>query len=151
MVSLNENERLDLRTVSDSHAVILFDGVCNLCNSIVNFIIDRDPNIYFQFVALQSDLGQQIQNQFLKPIDPSSTFATLLLYEQGQLYERSTAVLRIARKLRGGWKLIYVCILIPKPIRDFLYQWIAQHRYRWFGKSDTCRMRSIEDNHRFLH
>jgi predicted DCC family thiol-disulfide oxidoreductase YuxK len=130
-------------------AVVLFDGVCNLCNSSVNFIIDRDRHRYFHFAALQSDAGIELLRKHGRtppPGDPDS----IILVENGRVYERSTAALRIARKLRGAWKILYAGIIVPRPLRDVVYKWIARNRYRWFGKKDSCRMPTPELKDRFL-
>ena len=128
-------------------AVILFDGVCNLCNASVNFVIDRDREGYFKFGALQSDEGRillqesGITEEYLDSI---------ILVENDQVYRESDAALRIARRLTGGWPLIYYFRWIPRGIRDGIYRWIARNRYSWFGKSDTCRIPTPELKSRFL-
>ena len=128
------------------HAVVLFDGVCNLCNASVNFIIDRDRAEYFQFAPLQSEWAQQLSGQPMPPTDPES----ILLWEGGRLYSHSTATLRIARKLDGFWKILGLAIVVPRPIRDGVYGWIARNRYRWFGRSETCRRPTPALRRRFL-
>jgi len=128
--------------------IILFDGVCNLCNGAVNFIIARDPNVYFRLAALQSTIGQEIlQKHSLNTQD----FDTIVLVEGDNIYSHSTAALRIARKLCGAWPLFYAFIVIPSPIRNVIYNWISRNRYRWFGKQDTCRIPTPELRSRFLH
>ena len=143
----------------DPYKIVAFDGVCNLCNHTVNWIIDYDPKKKFKFIALQ----QINQNEF-KGLDPSiinllktatksdsnGIFQSVYYIDQGQFYEKSTAVLRICRELTGLWPLLYVYIIIPKRLRDIVYDFIAQNRYAWFGKSDQCRMPSTELHDRFL-
>lgn len=130
-----------------NHGIILFDGVCNLCNGSINFIIDRDKNRYFKFAALQSDAG----NRYLKEYNlPDSVFQTIVLVENEKYYTRSTAALRIVRKMDGAWPLLYGFIIIPPFIRNFLYNLIAKNRYRWFGKSETCRIPTPELESLFL-
>lgn len=127
--------------------VILFDGVCNLCNGAVNFIIDRDPKATFHFTALQQEAGKQILKSF--GLD-SQKLDTIILYENGKLYDKSTAALRIARHLSGLWPVFYAFIIVPPVIRNAVYNWIARNRYKWFGKRETCRMPEPEVKERFL-
>ena len=130
-----------------SEAVILFDGVCNLCNGSVQFILLRDPRGYFQFASLQSDFGQQKMLEF--GLDPEK-LDTIILIENNQVYTHSTAPLRIARKLSGLWPMLYAFSIIPKFIRDRIYAWIARNRYRWFGKQESCMLPQPEWRGRFL-
>ena len=127
--------------------IILFDGVCNLCNSSVQFIIKRDSKKIFLFSSLQSDAGQAIllQNN-LKNLD----FNTIVLLEDGIIYEKSSAILKIIRRLSGLYKFGYVFIIIPKFIRDFVYNIISKNRYKWFGKRDSCMIPTKELKLRFL-
>jgi predicted DCC family thiol-disulfide oxidoreductase YuxK len=128
-------------------AVVLFDGVCNFCNSTVNFIIDRDPAEYFKFAAIQSEPARRL----LAGCGLSSgSLDNIVLFEDGACYLRSTAVLRILRRLRGPWVLLYMLLLVPRPIRDAGYDWFARHRYRWFGKRSECSIPSPEIRARFL-
>lgn len=129
------------------HPVVLFDGVCNLCNSAVNFIIDRDPGAAFRFAPLQSEPGRTLTTRC--SVDLAAT-DSLILVEGDRYYVRSTAALRIARRLTGAWPLCYGFILVPRPLRDWAYDWIARNRYRWFGKRETCRLPTPEDRARFL-
>ena len=125
------------------------DGVCNLCNVAVNAIIDRDPRAVFRFASLQSEPATRLLAQLgVGPIagDPSS----VLLVEGGRVYDRSTAVLRIARRLGGVCWLLVPFFVVPKSIRDAAYGFIARHRYRWFGKSEVCRVPTKELRDRFL-
>jgi predicted DCC family thiol-disulfide oxidoreductase YuxK len=116
-------------------STILFDGVCNLCNGFVNFLISHDKKDTFKFGSLQSPKVQEL----LKKYDYSTNdLSTVLLIEDDTLYSQSTAVLKIVKKLNGGWPLLYVFIILPKPIRDFFYKLIAKNRYRMFGKKDAC-------------
>lgn len=128
-------------------AIVLFDGVCNLCNASVTFIIDRDPRGVFRFALLQSETAQQ-----LVPYTERGALGhdTVVLLEAGHTYTQSTAALRIARRLSGWWPLAYGLIVVPAPIRDRVYRWIARNRYRWFGKSTTCRVPTPELRQRFL-
>ncbi len=127
--------------------VILFDGVCNFCNSSVNFIIQRDKKKYFHFSAFQSEAGQQLVMQYhLEDLN----LQTLVLIEDGEIYLRSAAALRIARKLSGGWATFYPLIIIPAPLRDIPYKLISRNRYRWFGRKQECMIPTPGIKERFL-
>jgi predicted DCC family thiol-disulfide oxidoreductase YuxK len=117
--------------------IILFDGVCNLCNSTVNFIIDHDRGNQFRFASLQSDYGQNIIKRFNLT---DQYLNTLVLIEGEKVYLRAVAVLRILKHLGGIYRLAYIFIIIPTPILNFFYNIVAKYRYRWFGKRDTCRI-----------
>ena len=129
------------------HPVVLFDGVCNLCNAAVAFIIDRDSQGVFRFAPLQSDIGQILRARC--DLD-SATIDSIVVVEQGQCLMRSSAALAIAKRLDGLWPLLYGFILIPLPVRDTVYDFVATHRYRWFGKKDTCRLPLPDERARFL-
>jgi predicted DCC family thiol-disulfide oxidoreductase YuxK len=133
--------------ILQDHAVVLFDGVCNLCNASVNFIIDHDPSGYFKLAALQSQEAVPLLQQYDVPAD---YLGSVLLIEEGTVYRNSDAALRIARRLDGAWPLLYGFIAVPRPIRDAVYRIIAANRYRWFGKRDTCRLPTPELRQRFL-
>ncbi len=112
----------------------------------MTFVIDRDPDAYFMFAPLQSEAGAE----GLGPeLDPADVLGSIVLLEGGQRFTHSTAALRVARRLRGVWPL-YAFILVPKPLRDLMYRWIARNRYRWFGKTDACRLPTPELAGRFL-
>ena len=119
------------------HPIILFDGVCNLCNGAVQFVIERDKNQRFRFASLQSKTGQEYQQKAGLSLDRMDT---ILLVENGQIYQKSTAALRIARHLNALWSVMYIFIIVPVFIRDGIYDFIARNRYRWFGKQDSCWM-----------
>ncbi len=129
------------------HSLILFDGVCNLCNSSVQLIIKNDKKDHFLFASLQSDAGQQI---LLQNNRENLDFESILLIENGQVYEKSEAILRICKRLSGGYPLLYGFIIIPKIIRDFVYSKIASNRYRLFGKQDVCMIPSQHLKMKFL-
>ncbi|MDN4068565.1 thiol-disulfide oxidoreductase DCC family protein [Paenibacillus sp. FSL R5-0407] len=131
----------------EADTVILFDGVCHLCQGAVKFIIKRDPRGIFHFASLQSAAADRL----LEGKTPEGDFLnTILLVEDGVHYTRSTAALRIARRLRFPWPLMYLFIIIPRPLRDAVYGWIAANRYRWFGKDDACMMPTPDIRKRFL-
>ncbi|HMR91998.1 MAG TPA: thiol-disulfide oxidoreductase DCC family protein [Chitinophagaceae bacterium] len=133
--------------MNQGHPVILFDGVCNLCNSSVQFVIRRDKKGSFRFASLQGRSGQQYLQQYHLPVDDFNSF---VLIENNRAYTRSTAALRVARRLGGGWKLLYGFIVIPRFIRDAVYNLVAKNRYRWFGKKEACMIPSPELKARFL-
>ncbi|TAD96888.1 MAG: thiol-disulfide oxidoreductase DCC family protein [Bacteroidetes bacterium] len=127
--------------------ILLFDGVCNLCDSIVQFIIKADPEGKFMFASLQSEKGQELLKKFGFPTE---NFDSFVLIDQEKSAEKSTAALQVLKKLGGFWQLFYIFILIPKPIRDFVYEMIAKNRYRFFGKKDSCLIPTPELKARFF-
>jgi len=133
---------------ADTTSIVLFDGVCHLCSNSVHFIIRRDQRGRFKFAPLQSHIGQEYLRQHHLSPDELDTF---VLIEGEKAYTRSTAALRVARQLSGLWPLAYLFIVVPKPVRDAAYNVVAKHRYKWFGKSDTCMMPTAEVKERFLH
>jgi len=131
----------------ENHPILLFDGVCNLCNGAVRFIIERDPAGIFRFASLQSESAKQLLGQF--PEAPRD-ISTIVLIEHNCLYTKSDAALRAARHLPGAWPALYGFIIIPRAIRNIIYDWIARNRYQWFGKQDQCMMPTPELRGRFL-
>ena len=129
-------------------SVILFDGVCNFCNSAVNFVIKRDEKSVFKFAPLQTDEAKKILASYnLSQLEMDS----FVLIENNKSYIRSTAALRVCRHLDNLWPLMYGFIIVPKFIRDGIYNWIAKNRYRWFGKKDICMIPTHEVQSRFLN
>lgn len=127
--------------------VLLFDGVCNLCTGIVKFIIKNDKKEVFRFAALQSQSGQAL----LKKLNlPATDFDTFVLIIGDQYYTKSTAVLHVLKALGGLWEVLYVYIVFPESMRDFIYDVVARTRYRIFGKKETCLVPSPEIKDRFL-
>lgn len=127
--------------------IILFDGVCNLCNGTVQFILKRDKKNRFMFSSLQGKTGQEYLQKFNLPLD---TFNSFILVENDKIYTRSTGVLRMLKHLGGTWALLYAFIIIPPFIRDAVYNLIARNRYRWFGKKETCWVPTPELKRKFL-
>ncbi|MFD2210533.1 thiol-disulfide oxidoreductase DCC family protein [Virgibacillus halophilus] len=127
-------------------AVVLFDGVCNLCSASVQFIIKRDPGSFFKFASLQSEAGEKLKHKYGIRHD----LQTVVLIEEGRFYTESTAALKIARHLRGFWKLLYMFIIVPKPLRNLIYRYVARHRYQWFGKKNSCMIPTADMKKRFL-
>lgn len=127
--------------------VVLFDGVCNLCNASVNWIIDRDKRNEFKFASLQSDYGRQAVQKFNLG---GNYMDTVVLVEGERVYTQSTAVLRVMLHLGGAYKLLYGFIIIPAFIRNFFYRLIAKNRYQLFGKKDSCRIPTPELKQKFI-
>lgn len=128
-------------------SIIFFDGVCNLCNSSIDFVIQRDINDHFLVGALQDDFSKKILSKFEVRED---YLDSIVLVEKGKIYYKSTAALIIAKNLSGLWPALYSLILIPKFLRDPIYDWIGVNRYRWFGKKNTCRLATPEEKAKFL-
>ena len=128
-------------------ATILFDGVCNLCNGFVQFVIARDPQARFRFAALTSDAAQSLlrQSAVSTPVPDS-----IVLIEDGRAYFRSDAALRIVRHLTFPWPLLYAFAIVPRFIRDGVYDVVAARRYQWFGRRDVCMIPTPELRRRFL-
>ena len=131
----------------DQQPIILFDGVCNFCNGSVNFIIKRNSKTPILFAALQSEAGQRLLREYKLPVNKMES---IVFIEQGKAYMQSTAALRICRYLRGLWPLCYGFIIVPKFIRDGIYNWIAKNRYKWFGIRKECMIPTPEMKTRFL-
>lgn len=125
----------------------MFDGVCNLCNGTVRFIIKRDPMARFKFASLQSDQGQLLLKQFDFPADQ---FNFIIYIRDGKCFIKSTALLQILKDLGGKWKLFYGIIVIPGFIRDFFYNIIAKRRYQLFGRQEKCMIPTPNIKRRFL-
>jgi len=137
-----------LDTLPKNKKIILFDGVCNLCNSSINYVIDRDKKDVFRFVSLQSDLGKSIQNYL--GIENRTLDSIILYIPDEGYYTKSTAALKIMTVFSGAWKLIQVFTIIPTVIRDIIYNYIAKNRYKWYGKQESCRVPTPELKTKFL-
>ena len=127
--------------------ILLFDGVCNLCNAYVRFFIKRDPRKQFRFASLQSETGQSILKEHRLPTD---YLGSIVFAECGRAHLNSSAILRACGYLRFPWPLAKAFLLFPRPLRDIVYNWIARNRYRWFGKMEECSLPDPEDTDRFL-
>ena len=134
---------------SKNKSVIIFDGVCNLCNSSVNIVLKNDTKNQFKFASLQSDAAKQILLQFKIKNDVNS-LDRIILIENNRIYDKSTAALSILKKLQFPLNLGYFFMIIPKFIRDYIYDVIAKNRYKWFGKKKTCRVPTKEELAKFL-
>jgi predicted DCC family thiol-disulfide oxidoreductase YuxK/O-antigen ligase len=135
------------RMAGPAHPILLFDGVCNLCNGSVQLIIRRDPEARFRFASLQSAVGQRYLGEL--GVDRQAVDSVILI-EGDRWYKESDAALRIARLLGGPWRALAIFRLLPRPLRDGLYRVIARHRYRWFGKRESCWLPTPELRSRFL-
>ena len=134
-------------TLFPEKPLVLFDGVCNLCSAAVQFVIEHDPEGKIMFASLQSERGQAILQHLGMQTE---VFDTFVFIENGQVYTRSTAALKEVRYFSGLWKYLYALIIVPKPIRDFVYNIVARNRYRWFGKKNACWLPTPELKMRFL-
>lgn len=130
-----------------SHKVILFDGVCNLCNGAINFVIKKDKRNVFKFAALQSEAGIMLLSKY--KIDTSKV-DSIILVDGENCYVKSSAALRIAKDLSGGYPLLYGFLILPRFIRDAVYDYIARNRYKWFGKKESCMIPTPELKSKFL-
>ena len=129
------------------YPVILFDGVCNLCNGWVDFVIRRDRKARFRFAALESPAAVTLLKDYK---GDAIEELSILLLDGPSVHDRSTAVLYILKGLCFPWSLMMIFWVVPKPARDLFYRWVARNRYKWFGKRDTCRLPSPQERSRFL-
>lgn len=128
--------------------IILFDGVCNLCNRVVLFIIKRDKKALFRFAAIQSEAGQSLLKQYAAEDEQN---ITIYYIRDNKCFRKSTAILHILKELGGIWKCFYPLIFIPPGIRDAIYLFISRNRYRLFGKRQTCITPTPEIKKRFIN
>jgi predicted DCC family thiol-disulfide oxidoreductase YuxK len=133
--------------IQDRFDIILFDGVCNLCNSAVDFVIRRDKNDRFKFGALQDNETKSILKDYKINQD---YLDSIILIRGDEVFYKSKAALEISKNLSGLWPAWYVFTIVPAIIRDPIYDWIARNRYRWFGKKETCRLPTPEEKSKFL-
>jgi len=132
------------------HPVLLFDGVCNLCNGAVNFVVDHDEEGRFRFASLQSEEGRALLARTGLPAEYQGS-VVLVNAARTRAYVRSGAVLQVARHLDGAFPLLArVAALLPRRLRDAAYDYVAERRYRWFGQRDTCRVMTPELRARFF-
>lgn len=134
-------------SIAFKKSIILFDGICNLCNNSVQFVIKRDNKQQFLFASLQSDAAAKLLLQFY---NKKIGLQSIVLIEDNKVYDKSTAALRIARKLNPLWNILYIFIIVPKNLRDLVYDYIAKYRYKWFGKQDSCMLFIKEYKNRFI-
>jgi predicted DCC family thiol-disulfide oxidoreductase YuxK len=131
----------------DKTRILLFDGHCNMCSYLVTFSIKKDIHGKFKFAALQSDTGQALLKQYGLPINDFSSFVYIC---NNSYFLKSSAALHVLKELGGLWKLAYVFIFVPRPVRDFIYNILAKTRYKLFGRQNNCIMPTIEFKHRFI-
>ena len=132
--------------LNKNNPLVLFDGVCNLCNASVDFIIERERTNVLRFASLQSEIGNEVKTRFAKSELPDS----IVLLDDGKLYTQSTAVLRLTKYLRFPYPLLQILLIFPLFLRNGVYSFIAANRYKWFGKKETCRMPTTEEKEKFL-
>lgn len=128
-------------------AILLFDGYCNLCNSSVQFVLKHEKKEELYFTSLQSEAGIEILKEYAIDVNKVDS---LVLIENNQAYIKSSAALRASKYLKGLYPLLFSFIIVPAFIRNFVYDFIARNRYKWYGKSDTCMIPDKKISHRFL-
>ncbi len=128
--------------IEEGKKIILFDGVCNLCNSAINFVIQRDKKDTFRYAALQSEIGKKLIAE--RNIDITKIDSILLIDPKLAYYHKSTAAIHIAKQLSGFYPLLSVFLILPKFLRDWIYDIIAKNRYKWFGKKESCMIPTPE-------
>ncbi len=133
--------------MEETHAVVLFDGVCNLCNKSVQFIIRRDKRDRFRFAPLQGKTGQALLSRHGLPAD---SFNSFILAEGDKIYTHSTGALRMLKELGFPWSMAYAFIIVPRFIRDGVYRAVARNRYRWFGRQESCMIPTPALKKKFL-
>lgn len=131
-----------------AYKIILFDGVCNLCNGAVQFVIKRDKKNMFRFAALQSEVGKQLISE--RNIDTDAIDSIILIEPGVAYYTKSTAALKIAEELKGVWSLSSILLWLPESLRNIVYDFIAKNRYQWYGKKDECMVPTPELRDKFL-
>lgn len=139
---------LDYKKLPKGTKIILFDGVCNLCNGAIKFIIDCDKKRQFRFASLQSDLGVQLLAE--RNIDPKKIDSIILIDPNVAYYFKSTAAIEIAKGLTGLYPLMSIFLVLPETLRDMVYDFIAKNRYKWFGKNESCMLPTPEEKELFL-
>lgn len=132
---------------TSNRPILLFDGICNFCDQSVQFVIRHDKLNTFKFAALQSKVGQELLKKYNLPTE---NFDSFVFISNDRCYQKSTAALHVCRGLGGIWRILYLLIVIPRPLRDRFYNLVAKNRYKWFGKKDQCMIPSPEVRKRFL-
>jgi len=133
---------------TDQHSILFFDGICNLCNQAVGFVIRHDKRARIHFATLQGNMGEEARRhiQATKGTVPDS----LIFLDKGVYYTKSAAALRVAGYLNGGWPLMKIFLIVPTFLRNAVYDYIAGHRYKWFGKQDACLLPTPALKARFI-
>jgi predicted DCC family thiol-disulfide oxidoreductase YuxK len=146
MISPDPSQRT-AKNVNEVPNLILFDGVCNLCSASVQFVIRHDSAAKFRFAAIQSEIGREIFQRH--GLDPAN-LQTFVFITDGRIFLRSDAAIEVVARFGGAWKLLRVFSLVPRSVRDAIYSFIAQNRYRWFGRQEVCMTPTPEIKERFL-
>jgi len=128
------------------HPIVFFDGVCHLCNRAVDFLLRADRRGVLRFASIQGETARAV----LPPLAGQPEGWAMFYADETGVYQASDAALRICGRLGGAWALLRVLVLVPRPLRDALYRFVARNRYRWFGRRDTCRLPAAEERARFL-
>lgn len=144
---MGTNHEISIEGLPSNKTLVLFDGICTLCNRSVDFLIKRDNREEFYFSSLQSDIGQYVLN---KSEMDSKELNSLLIVRNGRVYKSSRGVLEIVVRMRRLWPLLYIFIIVPFFLRDPIYNYVARNRYKWYGKRDTCRIATQAEKNRFL-
>lgn len=134
--------------VPENKKIVLFDGVCNLCNNAVQYIIKRDRHDVFRFAALQGEIGKKLVEE--RKIDTSKVDSIILISPGEAYYTKSTAILKIAKEFGGAWKSTSLFMVIPTVLRNIVYDFIAKNRYKWYGKKEACMVPTSELKAKFL-
>ena len=134
-------------SIANTPKIILFDGVCNLCNGSVQFVIQRDSKKVFRYAALQSDFAKKLLESLNQP---APDIESVILVDGNSVYYRSDAALRIAKRLSGAWPMLSIFLIVPRFIRDAVYNFIGRNRYKWFGKQESCMIPTPELKELFL-
>ncbi len=142
----NSESSNNAASTNETAGIILFDGVCNYCNAMVNFVIKRDKKNRFLFAPLQSEKGAELRKKY----HIADSIDSFIYIEKGTASIYSTGALKVCRYLSGGWPLLYGLIIVPVFLRDGIYKWVARNRYKWFGKKETCMIPSPEVRQKFL-
>ncbi len=132
--------------MNSNESIIFFDGVCSLCNSVVDFVHRRDNKNRFKYASLQGNTAKKMIPELLE----DEQLDSLIYHHQGEIFTESSAALHIAKGMSGVWPVLFAFIIIPKNWRDAVYRWVARHRYQWFGKRETCRMPEAHERPYFL-
>lgn len=146
-MTLDQPTASSKKGVAQQHPILLFDGVCNLCNGSVQWVIRHDPEAKFRFASLQSEAGQALLHQHNLPTNEMNT---VVLIDGEKAYTRSDVPLQIFGKMGGAWLVLAALRIVPRFIRDAVYDWIARNRYRWFGKQEACWLPTPALKARFL-
>ena len=137
-----------LKNLPEDTKIVVFDGVCNFCNTTVQYIIKKDTKSKFRYTSIQSEIGKELLKE--RSIDPKVIDSIILIDLKKAYYHKSTAALQIAKNLNGFISVLSALLIIPKPIRDNVYDYIAKNRYKWFGKKDECMIPTKEQRNLFL-